>query len=95
MIDADAGSFYMSYAPGPTGDFNGQAGYGYVSFEKFVDAVAALKEGRATLDDLDKMNLPTLKNTLATAAILEAGRRSIDEKRPIDVVVDGDQWELK
>ncbi|KAI7565621.1 D-galacturonic acid reductase-like protein, partial [Hortaea werneckii] len=77
--------FYMKYAPDEEGNFAGQGGYGYVSFEKFVDAIQALKEGRATLDDLDKRGLPTLKNTIATGAILEAGRRSLDEGRPVEV----------
>ncbi|KAI6890052.1 D-galacturonic acid reductase-like protein [Hortaea werneckii] len=87
--------FYMKYAPDEEGNFAGQGGYGYVSFEKFVDAIQALKEGRATLDDLDKRGLPTLKNTIATGAILEAGRRSLDEGRPVDVVEKDGQWALK
>lgn len=66
-----------------------------MSFEKFVDAIAALKDGRATLDDMDKRGLPTLANTIATGAILEAGRRSIDEGRPIEIVSAGGQWSLK
>lgn len=85
----------MKYAPDEEGNFNGQTGYGYISFEKFVDAVTSLKEGRATLDDLDKRGLPTLKNTIATGAILEAGRRSLDEKRPIDIVEENGVWSLK
>lgn len=85
----------MKYAPDEEGNFNGQTGYGYISFEKFVDAVTALKEGRVTLDDLDKRGLPTLKNTIATGAILEAGRRSLDEKRPIDIVEENGVWSLK
>ncbi|KAI6858197.1 hypothetical protein D0864_00328 [Hortaea werneckii] len=87
--------FYMKYAPDEEGNFAGQGGYGYVSFEKFVDAIQALKEGRATLDDLDKRGLPTLKNTIATGAILEAGRRSLDEGRPVEVVEKDGQWALK
>ncbi|KAL9620766.1 MAG: hypothetical protein Q9160_004779 [Pyrenula sp. 1 TL-2023] len=71
--------FYMSYAPSESGDFGGQTGYGYISFEKFVDAVTALKEGKVTLDELDRRGLPTLGNTVNTAAILEGGRRSLDE----------------
>jgi D-galacturonate reductase len=86
----------MKYAPDESGNFAGQSGYGYVSFEKFVDAVTDLKEGRVTLDELDKRPLPTLKNTIATGAILEAGRRSIDEKRPIEIVVDSKGvWDLR
>lgn len=85
----------MKYAPDEEGNFAGQTGYGYISFEKFVDAVTALKEGKVTLDDLDKRGLPTLKNTIATGAILEAGRRSLDENRPIDIVEENGVWSLK
>lgn len=66
-----------------------------MSFEKFIDAVTDLKDGKVTLDDLDKRGLPTLKNTVATGAILEAGRRSLDENRPIKIVEENGQWSLK
>jgi D-galacturonate reductase len=36
-----------------------------------------------------------LKNTIATGAILEAGRRSLDENRAIEIVEKDGQWELK
>jgi len=88
-------SFYMKYAPDESGDFAGQSGYGYVSFEKFVDAVAALKEGKVSLDELDKRGLPTLKNTLATGAILEAGRRSLDEGRAVGITEEEGVWGLQ
>ncbi|KAF2237222.1 D-galacturonic acid reductase-like protein [Viridothelium virens] len=87
--------FYMKYAPDEEGNFAGQGGYGYVSFEKFVDGVTALKEGKATLDDLDKRGLPTLKNTIATGAILEAGRKSLDEKRSVDISEKDGTWSLQ
>lgn len=88
--------FYMKYAPDEAGDFAGQTGYGYISFEKFVDAVAALKDGRKTLDDLDASGLPTLKNTLATGAILEAGRRSLDKGGVgIRIKEEGGVWSLE
>ncbi|KAI9658905.1 MAG: hypothetical protein M1821_001865 [Bathelium mastoideum] len=86
--------FYMKYAPDEEGNFAGQGGYGYISFEKFVDAVIALQDGKLTLDDLDKRGLPTLKNTIATGAILEAGRRSLDEKRSVEIVEQNDAWLL-
>ncbi|KAL3417521.1 oxidoreductase family protein [Phlyctema vagabunda] len=86
--------FYMRYAPDEEGNFNGQTGYGYVSFEKFVDGCTAVKEGRATLAELDGRGLPTLKNTIATTAILEAGRRSLDEKREVGIVEKNGIWEL-
>lgn len=85
----------MKYAPDEAGNFAGQGGYGYVSFEKFVDAVNDLKGGKVTLEELDKRGLPTLQNTIATGAILEAGRRSIDEKRPIEIVEKDGTWSLQ
>jgi D-galacturonate reductase len=91
----DMYSFYMKYAPDESGDFAGQGGYGYVSFEKFVDGINALKDGKVSLDDLDKRGLPTLKNTIATGAILEAGRRSLDENRAIEIIEKDGRWELK
>ncbi|KAK6071689.1 D-galacturonic acid reductase [Seiridium cupressi] len=73
--------FYMKYAPDEEGNFNGQTGYGYISFEKFVDAVNNLNAGTVSLDELDARGLPTLTNTIATTAILHAGRIAIDEDR--------------
>ncbi|KAI4126671.1 MAG: hypothetical protein LQ347_004872 [Umbilicaria vellea] len=87
--------FYMKYSPDEEGNFNGQTGYGYISFEKFVDSVTAFKEGKVTLDDLDKRGLPTLKNTIATTAILEAGRRSLDENRTVQILEENGEWTLK
>ncbi|KIY01431.1 uncharacterized protein Z520_02983 [Fonsecaea multimorphosa CBS 102226] len=89
--------FYMRYAPDEEGNFNGQSGYGYVSFEKFIDGVTAVNEGRLTVDQLDKRGLPTLRNTILTTAILEAGRRSLDQGgRSVEIVVgDNDKVELK
>lgn len=87
--------FYMKYAPDEEGNFNGQTGYGYISFEKFVDNVTALKEKRVTLEELDRRGLPSIRNTIATTAILEAGRRSLDEARTVEIVEKGYEWELK
>ncbi|KAK1139862.1 hypothetical protein N8T08_011107 [Aspergillus melleus] len=87
--------FYMRYAPDDEGNFAGQTGYGYISFEKFIDAVTAVNEGRVTLDQLDARPLPTLKNTIATTAILQAGRVSLDEKRSVEIASENGQWALK
>ncbi|KIW15268.1 hypothetical protein PV08_05313 [Exophiala spinifera] len=88
--------FYMRYAPDEEGNFAGQGGYGYVSFEKFIDAVTAVNEGRVSLEDLDERGLPTLRNTVLTTAILEAGRRSLDEGcRTVEIVGEGEHVELK
>ena len=77
--------FYMRYAPDEDGNFNGQTGYGYVSMEKFVDGCRAVNAKTLTPKDLDNKGLPTLRNTIATTAILEAGRRSIDENREVRI----------
>lgn len=87
--------FYMRYAPDEDGNFNGQTGYGYVSFEKFVDGCRAVNAGQLTPDDLDKKGLPTLKNTVATTAILHAGRVSIDEGREVKIVEKDGVWTLE
>ncbi|RYP79530.1 hypothetical protein DL770_006630 [Monosporascus sp. CRB-9-2] len=87
--------FYMKYSPDEEGNFNGQGGYGYVSFEKFVDGCNAINAGQLKPEDLDARPLPTLKNTIATTAILEAGRRSIDEGREVQIqVTDDGVWKL-
>ena len=85
--------FYMKYTPDGEGNFNGQTGYGYISFETFVDTIEALKEGRATLDQLDT-RLPTIRNTIVTTAILEAGRKSLDNGSSAEIVEEGDGWTL-
>ncbi len=87
--------FYMKYAPDESGNFAGQSGYGYVSFEKFCGQCDCFKGGRCDLDELMDRDLPTLKNTIATTAIVEAGRRSLDEQRPIEIVEENGLWSLK
>ncbi|CAK7240684.1 MAG: hypothetical protein STHCBS139747_002130 [Sporothrix thermara] len=86
--------FYMRYAPDEDGNFAGQSGYGYVSMEKFVDGCRAVNAGTLKATDLDAKALPTLANTIATTAILEAGRRSIDERREVGISSEGGVWKL-
>ena len=86
--------FYMRYAPDEDGNFNGQGGYGYVSMEKFVDGCRAVNAGALTPADLDAKGLPTLRNTVATTAILEAGRRSLDERREVGIEHKDGVWKL-
>ncbi|KIH94390.1 NAD binding Rossmann fold oxidoreductase [Sporothrix brasiliensis 5110] len=86
--------FYMQYAPDEDGNFAGQSGYGYVSMEKFVDGCRAVNAGTVTPEGLDAKALPTLANTIATTAILEAGRRSIDERREVGIATEGGVWKL-
>ncbi|PQE06739.1 hypothetical protein CJF30_00008648 [Rutstroemia sp. NJR-2017a BBW] len=87
--------FYMRYAPDEEGNFAGQTGYGYVSFEKFVDGCRLVnKVGKEGIAELDKRGLPTLGNTVGTTAILEAGRRAIDENREVEIKVEDGVWKL-
>jgi D-galacturonate reductase len=49
--------------------------------------------GQVKLADLDQI-MPTIKNTILSGAILEAGRRSLDEKRTIGIEKKGESWAL-
>ncbi|KAI8139403.1 oxidoreductase family protein [Fennellomyces sp. T-0311] len=86
--------FFMNYAPDEEGHFGGQTGYGYVSIEKFVDACQAVNAKRLTPNDLDQRHMPTIRNTVLVTAILEAGRVSLDENRPVDIVTDAQGYSL-
>ncbi|KAL9087454.1 MAG: hypothetical protein Q9159_003591 [Coniocarpon cinnabarinum] len=87
--------FYMRYSPDEKGNFGGQGGYGYQSIEKFIDSVEEVNNAvgvdskAQVLTQINERGLPTLSTTVCTAAILEAGRRSLDEQRPI--VIDRDR----
>nr|VFK16081.1 MAG: D-galacturonate reductase [Candidatus Kentron sp. LFY] len=67
---------FMKYEPSD-GEFAGQHGYGYRSIEAFIDAAYAITEGKATPEDFDAV-LPTVAGALQGTAILEAGRKSLD-----------------
>lgn len=85
----------MKYSPSESGHFDGQRGYGYVSIEKFVDAARSVNAGHNKAEDYDKHGLPTIANTVLTTAILHAGRISLDEKRPVGIKRNGDEWVLE
>jgi len=87
--------FYMKYSPSETGHFDGQRGYGYISIEKFIDAARSINVGAAKAIDYDNHGLPTIANTVLTTAILNAGRISLDEKRPVGIKKNGDEWILE
>ena len=76
---------FMKYTP-TNGKFSGQRGYGYRSFEIFVDAALAINGGKATVSDFDEEQLATIGTTYRTTAVLEAGRRSLDSKVPIMIL---------
>lgn len=85
----------MKYSPSESGHFDGQRGYGYVSIEKFIDAARSVNAGENQPADFDKHGLPTIENTVLTTAILNAGRISLDEKRPVSIKQKDNQWLLE
>lgn len=87
--------FYMKYSPSETGHFDGQRGYGYISIETFIDAAREVNAGVAKPSDYDGHGYPTIANTVLTTAILHAGRISLDEKRPVNIKKNREQWVLE
>ena len=85
----------MKYSPSESGYFDGQRGYGYLSIEKFIDAAHNVNAGLTKPTEYDSHGLPTIANTVLTTAILNAGRISLDEKRPVGIKKNGDQWILE
>jgi D-galacturonate reductase len=75
---AAANPLFMKYTPDADGRFAGQTGYGYRSIEAFVDAALAIRSGQATAGSFAG-KLATAEATVPVTAILEAGRRSLDE----------------
>ena len=73
---------FMKYTPDADGFFSGQNGYGYRSLEAFVDAAESINAGRQTPEDY-RGNLATVDDTVPVTAILEAGRRSLDEQQRV------------
>jgi D-galacturonate reductase len=79
---------YMRYTPDEKGFFAGQHGYGYMSLEMFVRACLQLRTGQATkISEFDD-SLATIGTTHIATAILEAGRQSLDLRRPIRIHYD-------
>lgn len=72
-----ANPLFMKYEPGADGRFAGQSGYGYRSIADFVEAARAIRAGEATAADFEG-SLATIAETAVTTAVLEAGRRSLD-----------------
>ena len=74
----------------PLGYFSGQQGYGYRSFEAFIDAVADLNSNKIQMDYCDQ-KLATIGTTLQETAVLEAGRISLDNQSAIiDIVYENE-----
>ena len=75
---------FMKYTP-TDGKFSGQNGYGYRSFSLFVDAVSQINASTASIVDFEH-SLASIATTYRTTAILEAGRRSLDEKKSVAIL---------
>ncbi|KAN0066141.1 hypothetical protein ACQY0O_000235 [Thecaphora frezii] len=90
---SDINPFYNRYTPDGLGYFAGQHGYGYISLENFIQACTEINRGKSLPEDFER-SLPTIRDTLLVTAILEAGRRSLDERRPVDILRTK-EWELK
>eukprot|EP00013_Stygamoeba_regulata_P005859 CAMPEP_0177630878 /NCGR_PEP_ID=MMETSP0447-20121125/1449_1 /TAXON_ID=0 /ORGANISM="Stygamoeba regulata, Strain BSH-02190019" /LENGTH=414 /DNA_ID=CAMNT_0019132321 /DNA_START=37 /DNA_END=1278 /DNA_ORIENTATION=- len=82
---ASINPLYMCYTPDRAGYFAGQNGYGYKSIEAFVDAAMRVNAGKATPEECCD-SLATLATTAEVTAILEAGRMSLDVRRPVRIV---------
>ena len=90
---ASPNPLFMKYTPDAEGYFAGQSGYGYRSIEAFVDAVAAIRSGNASPRDFDG-KLATVHDTVPTTAILEAGRRSLDDSGRSYAIRYGEQGQV-
>jgi D-galacturonate reductase len=88
---ASKNPLFMNYTPDDNASFVGQDGYGYRSFEAFVDACNAMNTHRQqkTLSTDSKKQgdfhgnivdrrVALLSDTVGVTAILEAGRVSLD-----------------
>ena len=85
---ASPNPLFMKYTPDSGGRFAGQGAYGYRSIADFIAAATNVRLGKSkTADWLGK--LATVQETLPVTAILEAGRRSLDEGgRRIQMIYD-------
>ncbi len=82
---ASVNPLFMKYAPGAGGAFAGEQGYGYRSFELFFRAAKQINAGEKAPRDFED-SLATIHQTIVTTAILEAGRKSINEQgRPVKI----------
>ncbi|GAQ82624.1 hypothetical protein KFL_001180030 [Klebsormidium nitens] len=88
---------YMKYTPSPSGHFAGQLGYGYRSIAEFLERAAAINAGtRSVADCAAEGVLATLDGTARVTAVLEAGRRSLDQGgQPVTIVYDQRGWPIR
>lgn len=64
--------------------------FGYLrSLEEFIEAARAVNCGACRVDECDE-RLATASTTLRTTAILEAGRRSLDQRKTVRILYDAE-----
>ncbi|MEM6364340.1 MAG: Gfo/Idh/MocA family oxidoreductase [Planctomycetota bacterium] len=78
---------FMKYTPDSSGHFAGQSGYGYRSIEDFVKAALAIRTESVSPSSFNEL-LASIDRTTMVTAILEAGRRSLDQGTPIEIEYD-------
>lgn len=76
---------FLRYTPDEKGNYVGQSAYGHLSIELWAKACLDIKMGKAVVQDFESV-LPTIQDTFIVTAILEAGRKSLDEGSiPVDI----------
>lgn len=88
------GKHHADLALDEEGHFDGGKGYGYISLEKFVDAARQVTAGNRSAADYEGKGLPTAQATVLTTAIIHAGRKSLDEKRSVELKEENGAWKL-
>jgi D-galacturonate reductase len=85
---ASVNPLYMRYTPDASGYFAAQQTYGYRSIEDFCRACIDVNQGKRKAADFDDL-LPSIRATYSVTAILEAGRKSLDQGgAPVAVTLD-------
>ena len=91
----------MRYSPDSEGYFSGQNGYGYKSIEDFVLGSIELskiedseQKSKFISEKLDN-RLATISTTVYQTAILNAGRMSLDTKKPVQIIYDENNVPIK
>ncbi|TPX37816.1 hypothetical protein SeMB42_g06746 [Synchytrium endobioticum] len=75
---ASINPLFMRYTPDGQGRYAGQGTYGHKSIECWADACIEIKNGRKQPQDFVGV-LATIQETVMVTAVLEAGRRSLDD----------------
>jgi D-galacturonate reductase len=73
---ASCNPLFFKHTPNDRGRFDGQRCNGYVTFEKFVEAVCRVRDGLCDPSEYSAV-LPTFDATATVTAILEAGQLSL------------------